>query len=441
MNEQQVHELFWSAVCFISAVPLTVFAAKGSWQQQRRTEVRWIAAVVAWWGGLSFLVSAAAAEDSGGLFTGVVADFLTAVPVVFTIAYACGLQAKRYTGARHRPWVRYWFSKSKSYSLLGGVLLATAVLTAIYPYQITTDSAPAPIRAIFFQGPLMAFQCLFALGAAFVFYEALNKKLPYLRPNIQNASAAVLMAGFAIEALLRCLLLVTRVWGSVPQITFVASAFLTIIDALMVIELLSAVIAVGAYYSRTEISYMSGKLIAFFDTGYAIERAYNNVPIHEPPFSGPYAYLNEAADDDSLGLTESEMQKANDGYRLAVLYYQDGIRDPHGKRTSYKQFLDLLRVYEADLSDPEISEQEPVKRRIETHSLYEVYRVIEPLLTTKGAEYSLNWIFAERWAQLVYAAAADAGLLSAQTPDVKVLPEIRRTYELGKSKVWHEAVS
>lgn len=441
MNEQQVHELFWAVVCFAGALPLTVSAVIAVWRGRRRTEVRWIAAVVAWWGGLSFLASAAAAEDSGGLFIGVLADFLTAVPVIFTIAYACAMQARRYPGARDRQWLRYWFSRSRSYPLLFGVLLASALLNALYPYQITDDSAPAPIRAVFFQGPLVAFQCLFALGAAFVFYEALTTRLPQRRPNVQNASAAVLMAAFALEALLRCGLLGTRVWGSVSQIDFAATAFLTTADVLIMLELLSAVVAVGAYYSRSAVSHISGRLLNFFDLGRRIEDTFNNVPIHKPQFSGPYAYLNHAVNDENLALTESEVQKANEGYRLMVLYYRNGILGSDGNRISYKQFLDLLRVYEADLNDPEISEQAPVKRRAETHSLYEVYTVIEPLLSTKGADHSLNWIFTERWAQLVYVAAADAGLLSTHMPDVKVLPEIRRTYELGKSKVWHEAIS
>lgn len=441
MNDQQVHELFWAAVCLGSAVPLTVFAAIGARLGGRRTEVRSVGAVVAWWGGLSFLVSAVAASEESGVLLGVAADSLTAVPVTFTIAYACAMQARRYAGARDRPVLRSWFSSTRSFPLLFGILFATSAFNAVYPYPIADDFAPAPLRALAFQGPLMAVQCVFALTAAFVFFEAITTRLPEPRPNIQNASAAVLMTGFGVEAALRTALLGARVWGSASQIGFMATTFLAIVDVVMVVELLSAVIALGAYYSRSAVSQLSGRLLDFFDLGRQIEEAFNNVPIHRPGVSGPYEYLQQAATDDSLGLTHQEAQKASEAYCLALLWHCDGITGYDGKRVGYNRFLHLLRVYEQDLRDPDIAEQTPVKRRAETHSLYEVYRVIEPLLTLRGADHSASWLFTERWAQLAYVAATDAGLLSTRALGISVLPKVRRAYELGKRKVWYEAMS
>lgn len=439
--DQQFHDSLWAWICLLSAVPLFVFALIGTLRGHRRADCRWLGFGIALVGGIFFFLSSAAVGSSNMTISTLI-NFATNVPVVVTIAHVCCIQAWRYPGSRDRRRIRQ--TSLRAYPILFGILLAFTALELTVSYPILDDYAPAPLLAGALQGPVLASWFGFSLLAAYVFYEAfrhISIDLPGLGPRIQNISAAVLMTSFAVEAALRLGILAVRIFGSSSQREFSVSYLLTIIDVLMILELSSVVLALGAYFARDEVSKVSSKLLNFFDRSQRIEATLNNAPVNLWPYSGPYEYLKHALTEDDLKLPRIDVEKASDAYRIAVLIHRNGIYHESGRCvTSAEDFVDWLDLYEQDLHDPDISSRASVQPGSQTYSLYELYLSIQPILDSSDGS-SLNWMFNDHWLQMVFIALADAGVVPAcPYRTVTVLPKLRKAYELGKSRVWYEAL-
>lgn len=436
MFDPRAYLTLYAVLCLLAFVPLTVSATLGQVRGYRRNAFRWGYALIALLDGSVLAYSAYAFSSSSSDLAQVGLNFAATLPVILVVANLCSIQERRYPRVWDRTVIRIPFSRV--YLILFSLFIVFSLLQLLRPYEILRLFAPAPVLTTSLQAPIMLAWGFFAILAAYVFFDS-ALRWPYRMLRVQNASAGILMSALAIDAVLWTLIFGLRAFSSDSTRAILVSNTLSITNVTFTIELISGLLAIITYYSTSEISKVSEKLLSLFEYTRRIQNLFESVPVHQWPYSGPYKYLQRALAYEALGIGNEDRRKALDAYRMALLIYLDGITDENGhQRITASQFIHLLHAHQENLADPAISKRAPVQRRLRAYSLYEINQAIQPIVLRHAPVPARHIV--PKWLQLAWLAMHDAGLTSLQ-PDFEVLSETHAAYSVAKDDLWDTATS
>lgn len=100
MTDLQLQQLYLGVLCLVTSAALAAYALRVR-RKTRRPEVLGLAVLMGLVAGLSFLLDSYATEQGHESWVWALVDSLEISPVAFTIAYACGVQSRRYQAARY----------------------------------------------------------------------------------------------------------------------------------------------------------------------------------------------------------------------------------------------------------------------------------------------------------------------------------------------------
>lgn len=444
MNGYQLQQVCLGILCVFTSGALAAHAARVR-GTAARAEVAELAAAVGFVASLAFLLSGY--TDKRGVDWALVPiDLLKNLPVYFTVAYACSVQARSYRVAWSRRRLRTLLKKAPY--VLVVVLIVSVLLEVAWSYPNPGGNAHVPARVLLAEWLGAGSVVLFASAAAFVFFKAARMQAPGLRVSVQNIAAAAAMLLFALEAAIYATYWTAEALGPTRVIDLVSRTTLTLTVPLIALELAALFIAVVAFYGRSDTDKLAEKAVDFFDCVGRISGILDNAPVWEKGLSAPYAKLVEASGEEFLGLYPLEGRKAADAYRMAAILECRGAKDGSGNMgVGAADLHHLVRLHDEALADPEFSswlrsvsdrrhdrEMTPHNACGHREDLRTPHEPLGPLLCLGDERRRTDHpASAEHWEQLARLACAEAGLLPGG--DRAVHERVRDCYELANAKL------
>lgn len=421
--------------------------------------------------GLGALVSYFVFEAGAAPVMEVLAHYARIAPNTVLLIYVCMMQARRYRAVRNNDLLRVWFRRALY--VHGALYLISLVGDLMWPAALLRGAEGIPSAAFLFEAPGYVLGIVYGGIASAVFFGTARAEAgpPRLSQRLQNLFWGITMAGFS------ALLVHAFVWRGIrafyPEgLTESLAGLMGQVEVVFVATYAGGIVAgIVTYYVQSEHSRFVERYLSFLELVSDLTEETANAPMTESKLNLPYASMREAAGEEFLNLSSADKRRAANAFRVKALWEHDvsdgegGSRDRSHRvgRISRRRLYGLAEAYDDELKEPVLAEG--LRREVVGEELPGTLRDLLPkdpaeggpdIAERRGLSEALSLAIrtedeepdpasCAEWEQLVYAALADAGLLSDRQKGT-ILPSgaserVLDAYRLARYKIGHHRAS
>lgn len=377
-----------------------------------------------------FAVSYLTADSSLPRMTQVAVKLLRDLPTVLTVCYACMVQAKLYSLVRDEsPALRRWFGRSWWVILAAFVGSGTLEFVLRPPVLESDQSLPSPVLVA--DATVLLPLAAYAALSSSVFLRTLwrNMGASHWSPKVQNFCGGIALGGLAVLALHTLAWRAARVVVPEDRIDPIVEQLST--NQIVIVALVAASILVGliSYSSEDRNRTVADDVEEVLRAFEGITEKVASASVSAEGLNPTYAAMHRATEEDLLRLSSREKRLADSAFR--ALLVTDGVRGHSAQHPSpirRDQLLSVNQFYEHQLADPVVADEvrnASSKRLPDTllglfahpessvcgRGQDDFHAVVKLLLAVVDRNERSNVRTMSSWAQLVYVALVDAGVL------------------------------
>lgn len=362
----------------------------------------------------------------------VAVKLLRDLPTVLIICYACMMQARRYSLVRDEsPALQRWFGRS--WWVIAATFFGSGALEFLLRPPVLESDESLPSTILIADAVVLVPLAAYSALSCSVFARTLwrNRASYDLPRRLQNLCGGLALGGLTVLTLHTLTWRWFRVVVPEDRIDPIIEQLST--DQVVIISLVAVNLLVGlvSYSSEGRTEMLADRFEDFLRTFEGITEKLASASVSAEGMNLTHAAMTRATDEDLLNLDSEEKRLADSAFRAVLV--TEGQRAPATERSrnliTREQLLALSGFYEREFADPVVIyeiRKTPHERLPDTlrgllsHSRsmsgesgeHDFYAVVNLLLEIVDEGDRSRPQAMGTWAQLVYVALADAGLLS-----------------------------
>lgn len=399
-----------------------------------------------------------------------------AAPIVVLTTYVCLMQARRYRAARDNDFIRWLFRHALG--IYGGLFVVMFAWDCVTQPPLLEYDSGYPVASWVVETAWHVTGTLYALLAAFVFFSAARgTRGPVgLGQRLQNLFFGIAILGAGLSAPVAVIQRGVRAFFPEEVTSALAQSFAVAEFITFVLTVGGLVLGIFSYYTQSKSDRFLERFSSFTELVGDLTEELASAPIGEKRLNLPYVTMHQAAGEEFLDLSPVDKRKMDNAFCARVVWeHRAGTNDDEtepwaGPRTgsragrlSRRRLRDLSEAYDHELEEPVLREGllggvcdgalpntlmdllpdkagsgDAGSRSISPGTGHQ--GLGEALAIALETDVARDLSSLPEWAQLVYVALADAGLLptsrrTAVLDGREVSRTVLDTYRLAEFKV------